>query len=50
MKTPDKDKDEEDEFSHAWEQAVAQDWATDWSDPQEDIYSLNDGEALDDPS
>ena len=48
MKTP--DEDEDDEFSYAWESAVAQDWAADWSDPQEDIYTLEDGEPVDGPS
>ena len=25
-----------------WSQAVAQAWAADWSDPREDIYTLED--------
>ena len=33
----------DDEFSNAWAGAVAQAWATDWNDPREDIYTLDDG-------
>jgi hypothetical protein len=35
--------DLDDEKSHAWEAAIAQDWAADWSDPREDIYTAEDG-------
>lgn len=31
-----------------WDAAVARDWAEDWSDPREDIYTLDDGEPVDD--
>lgn len=31
-----------------WRQGVAQIWARDWSDPREDIYTLEDGEPIDD--
>ena len=27
-----------------WEQGVAREWAADWDDPREDIYTLTDGE------
>ncbi len=27
-----------------WAQGVAREWAADWADPREDIYSLADGE------
>ena len=30
-----------------WSGAIASSWAADWSDPREDIYSLSDGEAVD---
>jgi hypothetical protein len=30
-----------------WGAAVAQAWAADWSDPHEDIYTLEDGEPSD---
>ena len=31
-----------------WRQGVSQIWARDWSDPREDIYTLEDGEPIDD--
>lgn len=37
---------EESEASENWSQAVAQVWAADWSDPREDIYTLEDGKPL----
>ena len=37
------DDDEDD-----WRQGVAQIWARDWSDPREDIYTLEDGEPIND--
>jgi hypothetical protein len=35
---------EEAEDSAVWAQALASAWDADWSDPREDIYSLQDGE------
>lgn len=32
-----------------WRQGVAQIWARDWSDPREDIYTLEDGEPMHGP-
>jgi hypothetical protein len=29
-----------------WEKAVLADWAKDWSDPAEDIYTLEDGKPV----
>ena len=29
-----------------WEAAVAQAWETDWNDPREDIYTLEDGKPI----
>lgn len=37
---------EEAEATDNWSQAVAQAWAADWSDPREDIYSLEDGKPV----
>jgi hypothetical protein len=31
-----------------WGQSVGQIWARDWSDPREDIYTLEDGEPIND--
>ena len=31
-----------------WRQGVAHIWARDWSDPREDIYTLEDGEPIND--
>ena len=30
----------------AWDAAVAGEWAAEWSDPREDIYSQDDGEPV----
>jgi hypothetical protein len=38
---------EEDE--RAWARAIGRIWEADWSDPREDIYSLEDGEPVDGP-
>jgi hypothetical protein len=35
--------DKDDEQSASWAEAVAQRWADDWSDPRENIYTLDDG-------
>ena len=31
-----------------WRQGIAEIWARDWSDPREDIYTLEDGEPIND--
>ncbi len=35
-----------DEAEAAWAMGLAREWADDWNDPREDIYSLADGEAV----
>ena len=40
---------EEDETGVAWAQAVAREWTEELSDPQQDIYTLDDGQPLDAP-
>ena len=37
----------EDGLDPNWEQAIAADWAQDWLDPREDLYTLADGEPVD---
>lgn len=37
---------DEDESSNRWEQGVAAEWATELSDPREDIYTLDDGQPV----
>jgi hypothetical protein len=39
----------EEEEEAAWAKAIGQAWAADWSDPREDIYTLEDGEPEDEP-
>jgi hypothetical protein len=41
--------DPEEEEVLAWEQAVNEDWAKEWSDPREDIYTLEDGKPVNEP-
>ena len=36
-----------DEDAMNWIAAIAQIWARDWSDPREDIYTLEDGLPID---
>ena len=38
----------DDDGEDAWRKGVAEIWARDWSDPREDIYTLEDGEPIDD--
>lgn len=38
----------DDELSNAWGRAIGQAWAADWNDPGEDIYTLEDGEPVND--
>jgi len=40
---------EEDETGIAWAQGVAREWSEELSDPQQDIYTLDDGQPLDAP-
>ncbi len=35
---------QEDEAGAMWAEGVAREWAEDWSDPREDIYTSEDGE------
>ncbi|MEX2171205.1 MAG: hypothetical protein WD851_17930 [Pirellulales bacterium] len=37
----------EDDAGTAWMDGIGQQWADDLSDPQQDIYTLADGEAFD---
>lgn len=37
---------EEAATSETWSKAVAHAWAADWSDPREDIYTLDDGKPV----
>jgi hypothetical protein len=40
---------EEDEAGAAWSRAVSREWADELGDPQQDIYTLEDGQPLDAP-
>jgi hypothetical protein len=40
---------EEDEAGMAWEQGVAKEWADDLADTRQDIYSLQDGQPVNEP-
>jgi hypothetical protein len=37
---------QEDEAGHAWFVGIAHEWADDLADPQQDIYTLEDGEPV----
>jgi hypothetical protein len=39
----------DDDAGEAWARGVARDWAEDLADPRQDLYSLSDGEPVDDP-
>jgi hypothetical protein len=41
--------EERDEDEGSWAGAVGQAWAAEWSDPREDIYTLEDGKPEDEP-
>jgi hypothetical protein len=41
--------DEEVEEEGWWQEAVSEIWAAHWSDPREDIYTLEDGKPEDEP-
>ena len=40
---------EEDEAGIAWAQGVAKEWADDLGDTRQDIYTLQDGQPIDEP-
>jgi hypothetical protein len=40
---------DEDEAGIAWAGGVAEEWAAELRDPKQDIYSLNDGQPLNEP-
>lgn len=40
---------EEDEAGVAWTRGLAAEWADDLGDPQQDIYTLEDGQPIDAP-
>lgn len=39
--------DAEDDAGRAWSGAIAREWASELSDPREDIYTMEDGEPAD---
>lgn len=39
--------DAEDDAGSAWHLAIAREWASELTDPREDIYTLEDGEPID---
>ncbi len=40
---------QEDDEADAWTAGVAREWADDLADPRQDIYTLADGEPVDEP-
>jgi hypothetical protein len=40
-------RQEEDDAGNAWSEGVARQWTDDLADPNQDIYSLDDGEPVD---
>jgi len=38
---------EEDEAGSAWDARVSSEWSAELSDPEQDIYNLNDGQPVD---
>ena len=38
---------EDDDDANAWARAIGEAWLADWSDPREDIYTLEDGQPVD---
>lgn len=40
---------EEDEAGSAWDAGVSSEWSPELSDPEQDIYTLNDGQPVDAP-
>ena len=38
---------EEDDAGGGWLQGIAREWAAEWCDPREDIYTLEDGKPVD---
>ncbi len=43
------DASDEDDAGQNWSAGVAREWATELADSREDIYSLTDGKATDEP-
>jgi len=43
LPVPDELRPEEDEAGNLWARAIAREWSTDLSHPQQDIYTLDDG-------
>jgi hypothetical protein len=40
---------DEDKGGVAWADGVAKEWAGEWQDPRQDIYTLNDGQPVNVP-
>ena len=40
------DEETEENAEAVWAQGLAREWAADWDDPREDIYTLADGEPV----
>jgi hypothetical protein len=40
---------EEDEAGSAWARGICSEWSAELNDPQQDIYTLNDGQPVDAP-
>jgi hypothetical protein len=40
---------EEDEAGAAWARGVSKEWAAEWEDSRQDIYTLEDGQPVDAP-
>ena len=39
-------QEQEDAAEDAWAAGIGREWAADWSDPREDIYTITDGEPV----
>jgi hypothetical protein len=37
---------DEEEISREWTEGIAREWAAEWSDPREDIYTIEEGEPV----
>jgi hypothetical protein len=46
MIPPELTEDNDEQHSHDWENAVAEVWAEEWSDPRDDIYLAEDGSPI----
>ena len=40
-------RDEEAAADEQWANAISREWAAEWNDPREDIYTITDGEPVD---